>query len=484
MRVCDRPKAKWYILCIFENNLTIYHLQSIIATLKAVNYDLFTDLYFKPKLHAMLIEFSVGNYRSFKEQVTFSMVAANLVAQNKKLDENNVFEVDDNLQLLKSAAIYGANASGKSNLAKALDFMKWFMVNSSKETQSTEKINIERFQLSTETEKKPSFFEIVFLMNGNKYRYGFEATRDLVVSEWLFYVPKLKETKLFERKLDKFSVSKTYKADGIQEKTRHNALFLSVSAQFNVKIAEEILDLLTNRVNVVSGLEDGNYQGYTLSCLRKNKNKDEIIQLLKKLDLGFSNIKIEEIIEESEITIDSWPRKLPDEQKNFVLTNMVRRFSLVKTMHQKFDAEGNPVSTELFDLEHQESEGTQKVFVLVGLLVDTLKDGKILIIDEFDARIHPLISRAIVKLFNSHETNSSNAQLIFMTHDTNLLSNKLFRRDQIWFTEKNRYGATDLYSLAEYKIPEDASYESDYIKGRYGAIPYIGSLNHLIDSDA
>ncbi|HEY9822493.1 MAG TPA: AAA family ATPase, partial [Candidatus Sericytochromatia bacterium] len=108
------------------------------------------------------------------------------------------------------------------------------------------------------------------------------------------------------------------------------------------------------------------------------------------------------------------------------------------------------------------------------------------IIDEFDARIHPLISRAIVELFNSNETNPNNAQLIFMTHDTNLLSNKLFRRDQIWFTEKNRYGATDLYSLAEYKVPvrNDASFESDYIKGRYGAIPYIGNLNHLIDSHA
>jgi AAA15 family ATPase/GTPase len=156
----------------------------------------------------------------------------------------------------------------------------------------------------------------------------------------------------------------------------------------------------------------------------------------------------------------------------------------VQTMHRKFDEKGNSVSTELFDLDEQESEGTQKVFALAGPLVDTLKDGKVLIIDEFDARIHPLISRAIVELFNSNETNPNNAQLIFMTHDTNLLSNKLFRRDQIWFTEKNRYGATDLYSLAEYKVRNDASFESDYIKGRYGAIPYIGNLNHLIDSHA
>ena len=406
------------------------------------------------------------------------MVAANLVAKDKKLDENNVFEVDDDLKLLKSAAIYGANASGKSNLAKALGFMRWFMINSSKETQSTEKIDVERFKLSTETEAKPSFFEIVFLMNGKRYRYGFEATRDKVVSEWLFYVPKSRETKLFERKLDNISVSKTYKADGIQQKTRHNALFLSVSAQFNVKLAEKILDWLTNRVKLVSGLDDRGYRGYTVNCLMNNKNKNEIIQLLKKLDLGFADVKVEE----SEVTVDSLPNELPDEIKNFILKNGGTKATSIQTMHQKFDEKGNSASIALFNLDEQESEGTQKVFALAGPLVNTLKDGKVLIIDEFDARIHPLISRAIVELFNSNETNPSNAQLIFMTHDTNLLSNKLFRRDQIWFVEKNRYGATDLYSLAEYKVRNDASFESDYIKGRYGAIPYIGNLNHLIDS--
>ncbi|MEC4819156.1 MAG: ATP-binding protein [Scytonema sp. PMC 1069.18] len=426
----------------------------------------------------MLIEFSVGNYRSFKEQVTFSMVAANLVAKEKKLDENNVFEVNDDLKLLKSAAIYGANASGKSNLIKALNFMKWFMINSSKETQSTEKIDIDRFKLSTETETKPSFFEIVFLMNGKQYRYGFEATRDQVVSEWLFYVPKSRETKLFERELDKINVSKTYKADGIQQKTRHNALFLSVSAQFNVKIAEKILYWLTKKVNIVSGLDDRGYQGYTVSCLMNNKNQGEILQLLKRLDLGFGDVKVEEI----ELTVDSLPKILPDEIKKLILKNGGEKVASIQTMHQKFDEEGKSVSVELFDLDNQESEGTQKVFALAGPLVDTLKNGKILIIDEFDARIHPLISRAILELFNSNETNPNNAQLIFITHDTNLLSNKLFRRDQIWFVEKNRYGATDLYSLAEYKVRNDASFESDYIKGRYGAIPYLGNLNHLIDS--
>jgi uncharacterized protein len=211
-----------------------------------------------------------------------------------------------------------------------------------------------------------------------------------------------------------------------------------------------------------------------------NENKDEILKLLKKLDLGFSDV----MVEESEITADFLPKGLPDELKNLILKNGKGKLSSVQTIHQKFDGKGNYVSPEIFNLDEQESEGTKKVFSLAGPLVDTLKNGNALIIDEFDARIHPLISRAIVELFNSNETNPNNAQLIFMTHDTNLLNNKLFRRDQIWFTEKNRYGATDLYSLAEYKIPDDAPFESDYIQGRYGAIPYIGNLNHLIDSHA
>jgi uncharacterized protein len=427
----------------------------------------------------MLVEFSVANYRSFKEKVTFSMVAAKVVAKNKELDENNVFVIDRNPALLKSAAIYGANASGKSNLAKALDFMKWFMINSSKETQSTEKIGVDRFRLSTETDLAPSCFEIVFLMDGKRYRYGFEATREAVISEWLFYVPKARETKLFERQLSDFEVSKTYKAEGVSQRTRSNALFLSVSAQFNVEIAERILNWLAYKLKIVSGLNDDGYKGYTAHCLMSGENRPEIIQLIKKLDLGFEDVKVEK----TEITDDVLFGGLPNEIKNLILKNSEAKATSIQTLHQKFDNLGKFIALELFSLEKQESEGTQKIFALAGPLVDILNYGKVLIIDEFDARLHPLISRVIVELFNSNETNSNNAQLIFMTHDTNLLSNKLFRRDQIWFTEKNRYGATALYSLVEYKngVRNDASFESDYIKGRYGAIPYIGTLTHLID---
>ncbi|MGB3206483.1 MAG: ATP-binding protein [Crinalium sp.] len=429
----------------------------------------------------MLIEFSVGNYRSFKEQVTFSMVAANLVSKDKSLDTTNVFAIDQKLNLLKSAAIYGANASGKSNLAKALSFMKWFMVNSSKETQSTDEIGVEPFRLSTETEGKPSYFELVFLMDGRKYRYGFEVTQERVISEWLFYVPNLRENKLFERQLDEIKSSKKYNADGIQQRTRSNALFLSVSAQFNVDLAENILEWITDKLNIISGLHDEDYLNYTVRCFINNKNRADIIQLIKKLDLGISEVQVEQ----EDFTIDSLPDEMPDDLKKFIakVGGGKATATSIGISHRKFDIDGNYKSIEEFDLESHESEGTKKVFALAGPLITALKEGEILIIDEFDARLHPLISLAIVKLFNSEEANPNNAQLIFMTHDTNLLNNKIFRRDQVWFTEKNRYGATDLYSLAEYKIRNDASFESDYIKGRYGAIPYIGNLNHLIESN-
>lgn len=316
-------------------------------------------------------------------------------------------------------------------------------------------------------------------MDKRKYRYGFEVTRDRVISEWLYYVPTSRETKLFERHENDIRswASKRFKADGIQQKTRHNALFLSVCAQFNVEIAEKFLDWFNQRLNLISGLDDRGYRGYTVNCLLKNQDRDEIVKLIKKLDLGIKEIEVTE----SKLSPDILPEAMPEELKEFVISlGKNGKVRTVRTAHPKYDQSGNQISLELFDLENQESEGTQKIFAISGLLVDTLKEGNVLIIDEFDARLHPLISRAIVELFNSQEANPKNAQLIFMTHDTNLLSNTIFRRDQIWFVEKNLYGATDLYSLVEYKVRNDASFETNYIKGRYGAIPFIGDLRQLM----
>lgn len=434
----------------------------------------------------MLIEFSIGNFKSFKETVTFSMVAANMTALDKSLDESNVFKVDDELNLLKCAAIYGANGSGKSNFYAALRFMRLFVVTSSKETQSGEEIPVENFRLSTETRDKPSFFEVVFIADGIKYRYGFEVDKERVHAEWLFHVPTIKEAKLFERSGETITPSRSFKeARGLEDKTRNNALFLSVLAQFNGQVAQAILKWF-RLLGTITGLNDVGYRRYTVSCFHNNLHKEEILSFIRELDLGFDDVSVEVpgVEDGNDGGVDTIEAKTDGQQTASVhLSGSFNRSigqSAIKTLHRLFDEQGNPTSEELFDIDKNESEGTRKLFFLAGPLMDTLKRGKILLIDEFDARLHPLITHEIIRLFNSNKTNPHNAQLIFATHDTNLLSNKLFRRDQIWFAEKDKFGATHLYSLAEYKVRNDASFEKDYIKGKYGAIPFIGDLGQLL----
>lgn len=417
----------------------------------------------------MLIEFSVGNYLSFKDTVTFSMVAAKIPENNDNF-LNNICKIDEELSLLKTAAIYGANASGKSNIATAIEFMKWFVLNSSKETQVTDTIPVETFRLSTETENKPSFFEIIFLLEGKIYRYGFEVDNQQVVSEWLFYTPKTKEIKLFERNFKNFQVVNSFKNEGkeITNKTRNNALFLSVVAQFNGKISQKILSWFGKNLNIISGLDDDLYQPYTVKSFEDKQHKKDIVEFVKRLDVGIDDIKIENIIVTDELL-----NNFPEDVKNLLLRSKAASLTTIKTIHRKYDHQGQAMGFEIFDFDKNESQGTQKLFALTGLILDTLRNGKVILIDELDARLHPLITCEIIKLFNANETNRGNAQLIFMTHDTNLLNKKIFRKDQIWFTEKDKKGSTHLYSLVEYKLENNDVFGSDYIRGKYGAIPLI-----------
>lgn len=424
----------------------------------------------------MLIGFSVGNYKSFKETVTLSMVASSITEEEPELDTNNVFEINHKLKLLKTAAIYGANSSGKSNLIAAINFMKWFVLNSSKETQVSEAIDVEAFRLSTETEKEPSFFEIVFLLEDKTFRYGFEVNAREVVSEWLFQADDSEEKMLFERDFD-IDISDDFpEGQGIREKTRSNALFLSVVAQFNGKISGKILLWFSKTLQLISGLQDRQYRKETLESFENDRHRHDIIEFIKKLDLGIADIQIK-----------NQPPFMTSNNKALYATSYGGSLYLnseskptVKTIHPKYDADGKQTAIELFDIEKHESEGTNKLFALAGILLDTLRIGKILLIDELDARLHPLITRELIYLFNSNVTNPHNAQLIFTTHDTNLLSSKTFRKDQVWFTEKDNKGATDLYSLVEYKVGKNASFERDYIIGKYGAIPFIGNFKELI----
>ena len=428
----------------------------------------------------MLIQFTVSNFLSIKESATLNMLAVKPV---KEFEDENVFEVD-RYSLLKSSVIYGANASGKSNILKAMGFFKWFSVNSAKETQVDENIDVTPFKLSTETENLPSSFEASFLVDGIKYRYGFDVDDESVKTEWLLFSTRIKEYPLFIRDGQMIEVFKEFKeGKGIEDKTRKNALFLSVVAQFNGEKSKSIIRWF-NEFNMISGLADRHFEGFTASLLENERYKKLIMNLMSDADLGFKDINVLDV----EITSESLPNSMPDELKSILLKEAKgKRGYDIETFHEKFDVEGNVESLVRFDFDDEESEGTKKYFRLAGPILDTLEDGGVIIIDELEARLHPSLTKSIVQLFNTPKVNRKNAQLIFATHDTNLLSACMFRRDQIWFTEKRRDASTDLYSLAEYKLEKgkvrkDASFEKDYIKGRYGAIPYVGDFENLLSS--
>lgn len=437
----------------------------------------------------MLLEFTVGNYRSFKDPVTFSMLATSLGSKYPELDEQNLFQWDKH-SLLKSAAIYGANASGKSNLIQALAFMRNFVLRSSNETQIIDLIEVEPFRLSSETDASPSFFEAVFALNNKIYRYGFEVASQQVVSEWLFHTKK-KETKIFTRQghqFDDFQMPKTFREgknilkvlqDGKEagsDLIRPNALFISVLAQLLGKLSVEILKWFANIV-FIAGERDFPYKVVTTERMLSDKSLEkEIINFLKGLDLNLHHIRVDK----QKVTEHRLPSDMPLELKS-TLINQGFSETTVYTTHLKYDENQQLLGEVEFDLEKNESKGTQKLFSMSGFILRALQKGQILVIDEFDTNLHTLLTIEIIQLFNSNKTNNHQAQLIFTTHDTNLLSNKLFRRDQIWFTEKDRYGVTNLFSLAEYKVRREDNFEEDYITGRYGAIPFIGDLSHLVE---
>jgi predicted ATPase len=428
----------------------------------------------------MLIEFTVGNFRSFRDLQTLSMVAAPIKSKDSALDENTVIQMTNNPNLLTSAAIYGANASGKSNLIQALAFMKYFVINSPKETKATGGINVEPFRLHNGTVEQPSHFEIVFIEDGKRYRYGFKVSKERVLSEWLYFVPSAREARLFEREGADITIGSYFKEGrGLEQNTRPNALFLSIVAQFNGPQAQKLVSWF-RRLGIISGVDDMGMMPFTLMQLVEGEYSQAIRDLICRLDLGIGDLQVEKRSVGSKPNL---PDEMPDEIRQAFLTIMNASDTeglAIHTLHTQYDDEGNPTGQELFDLDEHESEGTQKLFAMSGPLLDTLQEGDALVVDELDARLHPLMTREIISLFNHKATNPNGAQLIFNTQDTNLLDNTLFRRDQIWFVEKDKQGASHLYSLAEFKVRNDKDYERGYIQGRYGAVPYLSHIQTIV----
>lgn len=441
----------------------------------------------------MLVQFKVQNYLSFQDEVTFSLVGYNPIKEHEgNLEKYNItYDPLGKCKILKSCVIYGANGSGKSNLLKGMGFFKKFILTSSNGNQATDEIDVLPFLLSIETEEEPSSFEMIFFIGSMRYRYGFETDREKIHAEWFFSLnnkPSAKERVLFTREFQDIECNtRSFKeGKGLEKTARPNALFLSVVAQLNGKIATSILSWFKTNFNSISGLERKTTP-YTVKKFLKDKVfKKQVIEFFKSIQIGFDDV---DIIEEGEIVENSL-KKFPDELSSEAeeLLNALKNFQkktktaakevTISTSHKQFNKAGRFVKYRELDFR-LESNGTKKIFSLLGPIFDTIQKGKILIIDELDSRIHTLLTIELINFF--HTKANASAQLIFASHDTNLLKKEYFRRDQIWFTEKDRLGSTDLYSLVEYKINQakvrnDASFEKDYLLGKYGAIPFLGDI--------
>ena len=420
----------------------------------------------------MIAEFTIENYRSFKGKHTFSLIST----KDKELSESNVFESNKKLNFLKSAVIYGANASGKSNFFNALIFFLRFSIFSGPRKQVGDPIEAEPFALSKQTESAPSGFEIIFIIKDSdeetRYRYGFSASKEKVETEYLFAVYNVREVMLFERSFQEIEYTPYFK-EGARGKpsVRNNCTFLSVCSQNNGEISAQIVKYF-RRIAVLSGLDQ-------ISFFQKENSqsnyKNKIVDFLKYADIQITDYKIESIPIEI-IPAFSNDTANPNLAAFFKSKFLNAQQKKVLYGHTVYDEE-TPIGEKYFE-DTVESAGTRKLFSYSTLILGALEKGSPLFIDEFDTMLHPLIIEGILKLFNSPITNPKNAQLVISCHAVNIMTNKILRRDQIWFCEKDQYGATDLYSMVEYKesVRKDASYNKNYLQGKYGAIPYIDEI--------
>jgi AAA15 family ATPase/GTPase len=429
----------------------------------------------------MLAEFSLTNYRSFKEKQVFSLIST----KNKELSDLNTFAANDKLCFLKTAVIYGANASGKSNFFVALGFFLNFAVTSGPRKQIGDPIRVEPFAFSKQTENEPSSFEIIFYIPDPttsslvRYRYGLSINKQQVIYEYLFAVYKLREVMLFTRENQDISFSAYFK-EGLRGKpsARNNCTLLSVCAQNNGDISSLIITYF-QKMLVTSGLQDLSIS--TKKELHSSLNIEKVINFLHYADIHIKELKSESI-----------PFNFEENLEPFNEPEVMAFFSFLKKKFPGFDHQEKisfghilydgekPVGKKYLS-EESESSGTLKLFSYSMPILLALEQGTPLFIDEFDSMLHPLIIEAIIKLFNSPITNPNNAQLVISCHAINILTNKIFRRDQIWFCEKDQFGATDLYSLAEYSsVRNDALYDKSYLQGKYGAVPYIDDINFQI----
>ena len=394
----------------------------------------------------MLIQFSVENYLSIKDKVVLSLLAS------KDTEHSEHLIIGGNKNYLKSSVIYGANASGKSNVLNAF----WFMVNyvlTSHNQQVHKSIDRTPFKFDRETPARPSSFEVIFTANGIRYAYGFSVTDKAVTDEYLYYYPNGRQALIFERK-DTTDFRFTVDVDEqntLKERTSANKLYLSVASNWSYSKVIPVLEWFAS-CQIITKHSVADAYGLEAEQLKDDDYRRVIASMLRVADLGIQALQIRDTDPLSTL-------------RNDVFTN-------IEAVHTVQDTAGNAFSYTLNMTE--ESDGTNSYFKLIGIVKKALDQGTLLVADEMDAHLHPLLTKHLVSLFNSAEFNPNGAQMVFTSHNTNLLDLDVLRRDQIWFTEKDEQtAATDLFSLYDFSIRKDAKVEKGYLIGRYGAIPFI-----------
>ena len=416
----------------------------------------------------MLIQFSVKNFMSFKEKVIFSMEAG-----KENEHKENVVDIL-NEKILKTTAIYGANASGKTNLVNAFT-AAILMIRKSNTRQLGEKLGeMIPFAFDEQTKNKPCEFEFTFIANGSKYIYGFSADRDKVYEEYLYQYLTAKPTRIFERtnvNEYKFLQSDESKLNTLKTQNTENKLFLSTATTWNYEKTQNPFLWFAKQIDTYSG--GLNLNEYSIDAYSKDENenlKKFTLKLLKQADIEIKDYSVEVRETETEPNV-----MLVFNGENLSPVAQKRTDVRIKTFHEIKDEKGKMKKYELNYLN--ESLGTQVLFSFAPILKDVFENGKTIIVDELERSLHHSLVEMIIKFFNDPEINKGNAQLIFNTHDTNLLSLNLFRRDQIWFAEKNsEKGTTDLYPLDDFSVRKAENIQKGYLNGRYGAIPRMIKL--------
>lgn len=401
----------------------------------------------------MLIRFSFKNFKSFKNENCLDMEATSL-----KEHEYNVAKTE-NGEYLKVSAIYGANASGKTNVLQAFDYMKKRILVSddSKKNSPIDEENIYSFMINND----PIALEVEILAKNNKiYKYGFEVLKDKIISEWLFEKRVNKFYSIFERENNNVSMKPNKISDliNIDERT----LFLNIYSKIdrNNEDFSNVYDWFVNSTYLDLG--NPNFESFinnrvSLKILSDENYKKELLKFIKTFDSGIEGIK-------------TTPDSIEAVKRNNGIID-------IEVIHR---GENGELKALPFYLE---SNGTRKMFHLFDFFMDALKNGIVLFVDELDAKLHPLLTRYIINLFHNSDTNKGNGQLIYSTHDTVNLNKETFRRDEIWFAEKDKDGISEIYALSDYileddknagkKVRNDATYNKDYLTGRYGAIPVL-----------